>query len=792
MADGMFYLGKELTGKGEELGKDYLLDADDLTTHAMVLGMTGSGKTGLCLDLVEEAIEAEIPLIIIDPKGDITNLALMFPEFTAADFQPWVAPEEAEKKGITLEQYAAETAAKWKKGLESWGITKEKVQKIKDNADIRIFTPGSSTGLPISILEGFQKPDMAFEDDIEIMVERIQNAVSALLALLDVDNDPLKSKPHILISNIIEHYWRLGRSLSIEDLIVNLQNPPFKKLGAFDIDQLIEPKERAELAFKINNIIASPTFRFWTAGMPLAAETLYKRSNGRTPVNIFYIAHLTESERMFFLTLLLNEVVYWIRMQSGSSKLKYLFYMDEIFGYLPAYPQNPSSKKPLLLLLKQARAFGLGLILATQNPKDIDYKGLTNMGTWFIGKLQAEGDRERVMEGLSGLSTEAGQTISLNDVKQMMAALATRRFLVKNVHTAGLKTFQSRWAISYLAGPLSRPQLKLIAHKPEGTASSFMKPTPSQTEAAYTPGAVTATTGQTGPHLLGYMPQTELALESFFDHSNPAGSYYAPELYMDGELIFDDTKLGIYVRKPFYLRTPIVEAPNWRNAQIKEEPIAMVPVAKPNAKGYEPINTKLNFTLMKRIQTSFKEFLFANLAMDFFINKDLNLASKGDETKEAFLQRCRDVVESSINKEVDKLKDTYAHKIERIEDRIQQEKLTVQNLEREHSSKRNEELLSIGESVLGLLMGSKARTGLSSAARKRRATSSVAGRVEVKKTKMSQLQEELQALQQELEDKVADIEDASFKKADNIEPLAIRLEKEDIIISRQAILWKLT
>ena len=407
MTDGNFYLGKEISLENNTLSeKAFLYKADHLTTHSMVFGMTGSGKTGLCIDMLEEAVDEDIPIIIIDPKGDLVNLALMFPDFSPQDFKRWVSPTEAAKKGKTLDEFAEEVAKKWKNGLESWGISRDQMLRVKNKAEVRIFTPGSSAGNRISILEGFKKPASNFEDNEEEMVEKIRNSVSALLALLDIDNDPLKSKPHILISNIIQHYWKLGRSLSIEELIINIQKPPISKLGVFEIDQLMGEKERTELSFKINNIVASPSFKFWSTGVALSVETLFK-SNKKIPVNIFYIAHLMENERMFFVTLLLNEVVFWMRTQPGSGNLKYLLYMDEIFGYLPPYPQNPPSKEPLMILLKQARAFGLGIVLATQNTKDIDYKALTNMGTWFVGKLQTEGDRQRAP---SGLPADGGRT----------------------------------------------------------------------------------------------------------------------------------------------------------------------------------------------------------------------------------------------------------------------------------------------------------------------------------------------------------------------------------------------
>ncbi len=804
MADGYFYLGKELAEGEDSISTDspnYDYKVNHLTTHAMVLGMTGSGKTGLCLDMMEEAIGENVPLIIVDPKGDISNLSLLFPEFSAEDFAPWVNPTEAVKKGMSLEDYAADVANTWKKGTGSWGVTPEQIKNIKEKADLKIFTPGSSAGNRISILEGFKKPEGDFEADEEEMIEKIRNSVSALLALLDVDNDPLKSKPHILISNIIEHYWRLGRSLSIEDLIINLQKPPIRKMGVFDIDQVIDEKERTELAYEINNIVASPGFRFWTTGTPLNAEVLYTPTSGKVPVNIFYIAHLSDSERMFFLTLLLNEIVYWMRRQKGAGQLKYMFYMDEIFGYLPPYPKNPPSKQPLLTLLKQARAFGLGLVLATQNPKDIDYKGLTNMGTWFVGKLQAQGDRERVMEGLSGLTDAKGNPLDDSELNDIITRLGSRRFLVKNVHRAGVKRFQTRWAMSYLAGPLSREQVKSLtrdskkasnAAQPPLQAAAFQSPVPQpavpHAAAPPPPGAASAP-GPGSVHLLSYEPKPGYAISAIYGRDPAPGSYYSSRIYLDGEVIFDEQKLGAYIRKPFYIIAPLMASVNWDDADIRETAVSFDQQPHPNIAGYEPLETEVNYTMLRRLQSSLKNHLFANLTLEAFANKELNLVSNPDESREAFKLRCRDVVEKSIDKELEKVKEKYERKIDRIEDRMEREEMGIARLKREHSSKRTEEFLSAGESVLGLLLGKSSRRGLSAAARKRRSTSAAAGRVKEKKARLSQLEEDLLELKEELEDKVADIEDELYEKADAVEPLEIRLEKNDIIISHLALLW---
>jgi len=788
MIDGKFYLGKEISPENKTLtDKNYFYKADHLTTHGVIFGMTGSGKTGLCIDLLEEAIEEEIPLIIIDPKGDLVNLALMFPDLSPREFLPWVSASEAAKDGISLEEYAKKTAEKWQQGLNSWGIDKAQVAAVKEKADVRVFTPGSAMGMKISIVEGFKKPDGDFEADEEGMVDKIRSSVSALLAMLDVDADPLQSKPHILISSIIEHYWRLGRSVAIEDLIINIQKPPIQKLGVFTIDQLMEEKERIELSFKLNNLIASPSFRFWSSGMPLSAAELMKKTGSKVPVNIFYIAHLSDNERMFFVTLLLNEIVYWMRQQPGSGSLKYLFYMDEIFGYLPAYPQNPPSKVPLLTLLKQARAFGLGVILATQNPKDIDYKGLTNMGTWFIGKLQAENDRNRVIEGLIGAVSQGGEAPDAAQLNSMITSLETRKFLVKNVNVPGLTIFQGRWAMSYLAGPITREQIKSMLEqqgklKVESKAAEKPLAGPGQA----------AVSKEQKPYLVPYMPENQASLEPLFDHSaGAAAGHYSPYFHLDGEVIFDDQPLALYIRKPFHAAAPLDAIIAWKKEHIGDKPVEYDKAAMENVEGFEPLKTKVDYTLVKRHIASFKDFLFANYTLSLFVNKELNLVSQEGETREAFNQRCRDVVEKMIDREVEKVKNSYETKIRRIEDRMETEKAKADRLAKEHRSRQTEELISVGESVLGMFLGSKSLRGLSSAARKRRVTANSGHKEEETQQKVANMDEDLALLKEELENRVADVEDSFYEKADRVEPFDVRLEMNDIIVARQAVLWRL-
>src|ERR1041385_2859370 len=453
---GVFYLGKTKSDNGL-----LLYDSKDLVTHAVCVGMTGSGKTGLCINLLEEAAIDGIPAIIIDPKGDLCNLLLTFPNLAPEDFAPWV------EEGVD----AAQQAQLWKDGLAQWGEDGERIKRLKDAADFRIYTPGSNAGLPVSILKSFVAPPETIRQDNEALAERINTTVTSLLALIGIDADPVRSREHILLSNILNHEWSAGKDLDIANLIQKVQTPPITKVGVMELDSYFPADARFELAMSLNHLLASPSFASWMEGESLDIPKFLHTESGKPRHSIFSIAHLSDAERMFFVSLLLNQVLGWMRTQSGTSSLRAILYMDEIFGYFPPVA-NPPSKLPLMTLLKQARAFGLGVVLATQNPVDLDYKGLANAGTWFIGRLQTERDKARMLEGLEGIATSTGQKFDKQQMEQLLAGLDNRIFLMNNVHEDAPELFETRWAMSYLRGPLTRAQIKLLMDPVKGTAAS--------------------------------------------------------------------------------------------------------------------------------------------------------------------------------------------------------------------------------------------------------------------------------------------------------------------------------
>ena len=457
-----FYLGRKFDLENQRMIDEVVYyDSRDLTTHAVVVGMTGSGKTGLCITLLEEAVMDNIPAIIIDPKGDITNLMLTFPNLSPQEFRPWINEDDARRAGLSEDEFAQDIAQRWQEGLASWGIGPQRIHALKNQAQFSIFTPGSDAGLPISILDALQPPREGWVGREEQHRERISGIVTALMALIGKKVNT-KDREHVLIANIIEYAWQQNLPLTISDIIVQIQQPPFKTLGVFDVNTFFPEKDRFKVAIDLNSIIASPSFNTWLQGEPLDIHSLMYTPDGRPRVSVFYIAHLNEAQRSFIITLILEGMLAWMRTLGGTSSLRSILYFDEVFGHFPPYPKNPPTKDPLLRLLKQARAFGIGLILATQNPGDLDYKGLSNAGTWFIGKLQTENDKKKVLDGLATAS-QAESAIDMAEMDVLLSTLSPRTFVLNNVHdSASASVMHTRWAMSYLRGPLTRTQVSQL------------------------------------------------------------------------------------------------------------------------------------------------------------------------------------------------------------------------------------------------------------------------------------------------------------------------------------------
>ncbi|MGH9335382.1 MAG: ATP-binding protein, partial [Vicinamibacteria bacterium] len=531
---GAFYLGRSFDPESAAAGAAPLLyDSRDLTTHGLIVGMTGSGKTGLSIVLLEEAALDGIPAIVIDPKGDMANLALRFPGLSPEDFLPWIEPREAVSRGQTQGELAAETARAWEEGITKWGQSKERIQALADAAEVAVYTPGSFSVRPLAVLRSFDAPSSSVVADEDALRERIGNAVSGLLGLVGIEADPLTSREHVLLSTILEGAWRASENASLEGLVKAIQSPPFEKLGALDLESFYSSKERMTFAARLNGLLASPAFAAWREGEPIDVQRLLYTKEGRPRIAVLSIAHLDDEERMFFVTLFLNEVITWMRAQEGTGSLRALLYMDEIFGFFPPV-KTPPSKAPMLTLLKQARAFGLGVVLATQNPVDLDYKGLANIGTWFLGRLQTERDRERLMEGLA----TAPGGFDRKKTKEILSSLEKRVFLMQNVHEDGPVLFQTRWALSYLRGPMTLEQLRKLGAPPIEPARSAPEPETAPAAAA------------SGPR-----PSLPPSIEEYFLGSQ--GEVYRPRLLATAELHFVSAAEGVDHWEKVHWLTPL-------------------------------------------------------------------------------------------------------------------------------------------------------------------------------------------------------------------------------------------
>lgn len=470
---GYFYLGREWNSKSQERTDEPLLyDSRDLTTHAVCVGMTGSGKTGLGIGVLEEAALEGIPAIIIDPKGDMGNLLLTFPALDAESFGPWVSHDEAARRGVSKDELAESVSKQWKKGLASWGQGGERIRRLRETVDIGLYTPGSTAGRPLALLKSLHAPSKELRQDDDLYRERVADTISGLLELAGVKADPVTSREHILLTTILRTAWDRGEDMSLETLVGRIPDPGIQRVGAFALDAFFPSKDRFALAMQLNNLLASPSFAAWSQGDPLDIDALLWTPDGKPRLSILNIAHLSDAERMFLVTSVLGELISWMRRQRGTENLRALFYMDEVFGYLPPTAQPPS-KRGLMTLLKQARAFGLGLMLCTQNPADIDYKALSNAGTWFVGRLQTPQDRDRLLKGMASSMDAGGHAMDRATLSDLISNLGQRRFVMQNVHKGYPVLFETRWVMSYMAGPLSRPQiLELVEQQAFVTASS--------------------------------------------------------------------------------------------------------------------------------------------------------------------------------------------------------------------------------------------------------------------------------------------------------------------------------
>ena len=794
---GAFYLGREFDlAQRRRLDPLVLYDSKDLVTHAVCVGMTGSGKTGLCIGLLEEAAIDGIPAIVIDPKGDLPNLLLNFPGLSADEFAPWVNADDARKAGLGVPEFAQREADRWRAGLAEWGQDAARVERLRAAAEFAVYTPGSSAGLPISLLRSFDAPPAALREESDLYRERLTTTATSLLGLLGVDADPLRSREHILISTLLDHAWRADRNVDLAALVQLVQTPPFTRVGVMDLEAFYPAAERFPLAMALNNLIASPTFESWTAGPPLDVQSLLYTQQGRPRVAIFSIAHLGDAERMFFVSTLLNHVLGWVRRQSGTTSLRAILYMDEIAGYCPPVASVPS-KAPLLLLMKQARAFGLGVVLATQNPVDLDYKGLANAGTWFIGRMQTERDKERVLDGLAGAAAASAARFDREGMSQALSQLSGRKFVLSNVHDDAPCIFETRWTLSYLRGPLTREQIRQL---PQPRAAEVTN-TPRVSAAVH--AAPASSTAATAVRPIGPPPVLPTGVAQFFAPlrlAQPADAVlqYEPMLLGSASVFFSDAKLDVECERLVTRVTQIVDGPipvDWQNASesaLRETELEPKPAADARFVTLPPEAGKArSYDAWRR---EFVEALFRGLRLELLHSPALKLTARDAEAERDFRARLALAAHEQRDARVEKLRAKYAPKLAALEQRLARAEQTVETQRAQARESQVSSAVSIGSTLLSVFLGrkktsvanvSRAGTAIRGVGRARRE----AGDVERAQDAAELAQQKLAELEAEFQAEVEALSAQNTAASTDLETVVLKPRKTNIRVRLVTLVW---
>lgn len=773
---GAFYLGKRIVDE-QQTEELVLYDSKDLTTHAVIIGMTGSGKTGLGIGILEEAAMDNIPVIAIDPKGDLGNLMLTFPDFAPSSFRPWINTRAATDKGLSADEYAKEQAELWKSGLASWGQDGDRIARFRDKTDVTIYTPGSNAGQPVSVLRAFSAPGDVVLGDGDIYRERVQATATGILSLLGIDADPIESREHILISQILDHHWRAGRDLDIAALIAAIQDPPITRIGVMDIESFYSSKDRFTLAMRLNNLLAAPGFSVWMEGPALDTARLLYTESGKPRISVMSIAHLNDNERMFFVAMLLNDLISWMRAQQGTSSLRAILYMDEIFGYMPPVA-NPPTKRLLLTLLKQARAYGLGLVLATQNPVDLDYKGLSNTGTWFIGRLQTERDKARVMEGLEGAAH--GGKFNRQQMEQTLAGLGKRRFLLHNVHEDEAVVFGTRWVMSYLAGPLTRDQIRTLmdAHRQVETLPH---------DAAKKAAGANADAPMLAP-----------GISQWFLPAGTGDVQYYPRLVAAADMTFSSARHDIDEQRQKLYTVEVEEGPvsvDWDSAEVLERQAADLQSDGVTAARFaECPAALLREQNYKRWNSEFKRWLRQNEVVRLYQSKKYRLTSASDETEGEFRVRLQQLANEKRDEAVGKLRKRYAGKAATLENRLLRAQQAIEREEQQSSKKKIDTAISFGTAILGAVLGRKRLTSatagkMGTAIRTASGARKEAGDVARARQTAKKVSADLAALNAELESEVDALEDAYDAQAEVLKEIDVKAKLADVSVPMLGLVW---
>jgi len=775
---GIFYLGKDLEEESLEPTKNpTLIKSKAFTTHAAIIGMTGSGKTGLGIGLLEEAAIDNIPIIAIDPKGDISNLALTFESMKAEDFKPWLK-EEAAEKGVEVDELAKSVAQMWREGIESFGQDLSRVKRLKEH-DVTIYTPGSGAGVPVNILADLNIPDSSMLEDPDTLSSTINSTVASLLALIGVEADPVNSREFILIAQIVKRAWMEGVDLDIGTLISQIITPPFSKIGVLPLDSFYTPAERFKLASKFNNILASPTFENWLKGDPLEIERVLYDEERRSKISIFSISHLSDEERMFFVTLLLNRVVGWMRNQSGTGRLRALLYMDEIYGYFPP-SKNPPSKEPMMLLLKQARAFGVGMVLSTQNPVDLDYKGLSNIGTWFIGRLQTKQDIAKVIEGLSG---KIGSSLSKKSIEKIISTLPKRTFFLKSTYMENVKIFGTRWVLSYLKGPLKKGEISsLMADKKRASKEERPKRAEKSAEKSLS--------SHEGAPILSSQ------IEQRFEPPLSTQGSYSPSLAAKAKVRFFNATRGIDMVKDLCLLLPLYEDETdieWQKAEPCEEDFANAPKNRPSNGRFNPLPPSISSAKnLKSFEKELKNRLYTQMRLELYRCRPLKMESTPNESEESFKSRMSDILEELKSREADTLQERYEKKFQTLEKRRLRALQKLQKEQEDVSASATGSAIDAGLAIFGAIFGGK-RTAATKVGRAIKGGSRLLKeRADVKRAEeqLQHIEESIETLKYELEDKLDRLDEKFSPENYPVEKFFIKPRRSDIEVDKMSLYWR--
>jgi hypothetical protein len=811
LPEGELYLGEQIDPAGRERsGEAVLLEASDLTTHGVIVGMTGSGKTGLGVVMLEEALLAGIPTLIVDPKGDLGNLLLTFPGLRPEDFAPWV--EDGDPAAV---------ATQWRDGLAGWDIGPERIAALRAAAEFTIYTPGSTSGVPLNIVGSLRRP--AEGTDAETVGDEVEGFVSGLLAMVGVDSDPLSGREHILVAHLIETAWAEGRDLDLPTLVAQVQDPPLRKLGVYELDAFFPPKDRTQLAMTLNGLLASRAFAAWAEGPDLDIDRLLTAADGTRPAcSIVSLSHLSDEERQFVVSLLLGKLITWMRRQAGTSRLRALVYFDEVMGFVP--PNGaPPAKKPILTLFKQARAFGVGIVLATQNPVDLDYKGLSNAGTWMIGRLQTEQDKARLLDGL----TSAGGEVDVAAAGATISSLGKREFMLRAAGTSTPSLFTTRWALSYLRGPLTRDQIATLmtARKAElaapGPAAPAADPAPPADSASPPPSTAepaseAPTAPPTAPNRTAAAPTADDTLPvaptvaegvavRWLDPAAPwaaqagavaNGTRLAPALMARVSLLFDDDKLdlrsteeweAVYLPLAAQFDASAAIAVDHDDRDLRTESPSRATYALTDV----PLGKKAWFTSAEK---AIVDHLFRTHTTQVLRNPQLKLAARVGESADEFAARCRATAEEEADEARTALRKKFEARIAKARDQHQAALDRLAQAQEVESSRKQSTLVKGAGSLLSAVLGGKRNarrmaSDVESMLGSQGRSGEAARRVDTARNQAQRRHDVVADLEDQLAAELRDLDDDAATRAAAVETVEVPLERSDIRVTALSLVW---